>query len=68
MAVNIANFYSELEGEHGPVEPLTAFRQMAESRVTRAGDQQTRAARSTALYAGGRRLTPPPSERNFSIG
>jgi cyclase len=30
LVVNLANIYSELEGRHGPVEPLTAFEQMAE--------------------------------------
>jgi cyclase len=30
LVVNLANIYSELEGRHGPVQPLTAFQQMAE--------------------------------------
>jgi len=33
--VNIANIYSELDGEHQPVNPLAAFEQMAA--LSRAG-------------------------------
>jgi len=29
LVVNLANIYSELEGEQGPVDPLAAFQQMA---------------------------------------